>query len=202
VKNLVTVIESAGGVAFKFPFGTSDIDAISQWPDGSPPLFFINSSVDADRARFSLAHELGHMVMHQQMTETAEEEANRFAAEFLMPAKDIRQDLYGMSIERASNLKPFWRVSMAAIIKRSYDLGCMTKDRYASMFGCLSRLGFRRREPNPIATEEPKLVQKLVEAHVQQKNFSKKDFARMLHIYENEVEEMYFRPSGGLRLAI
>ncbi len=202
VKNLVAVIESAGGLVFKFPFGTSDIDAISQWPDDSPPMFFINSSADADRARFSLAHELGHMVMHQQISETMEDEANRFAAEFLMPAKDIRQDLFGMSLERAANLKPFWRVSMASIVKRSHDLGCMTGERYSSLFAYMGRLGFRRREPNQIAAEEPKLIQKLVEAHIQQNHFGKIDFARMLHLCEEEVEQMYLRPKDTLRLAV
>jgi Zn-dependent peptidase ImmA (M78 family)/DNA-binding XRE family transcriptional regulator len=202
VKNLIAVIESAGGVVFRFPFGTRDVDALSQWPDDSPPLFFVNSEADADRMRFSLAHELGHMVMHDQVSETMEDEANHFAAEFLMPEKDIRHELYGMSIERASALKPYWRVSMAAILKRAYDLGCMTQYRYSSVFTYLSRLGFKRKEPNPIPQEEPRLVRKLIDAHVQQNGFTRADFSRLLHLVEDEVDEKYLKPAGGLRLAL
>lgn len=202
VKNLVAVIESAGGIVFRFPFGTREIDAISHWPDGSScPMFFVNSEADADRARFSLAHELGHMVMHCRVSETMEDEANQFAAELLMPERDIRHDLYGMSLAKASNMKPFWRVSMAALLKRAHDHGCMNDFKYQSQFKLYSRLGYRRKEPNPIAHEEPRLIQKLVDAHIEQKGFTLQDFSRMLHLVEDEARENYFAPAkSGLRL--
>jgi Zn-dependent peptidase ImmA (M78 family)/transcriptional regulator with XRE-family HTH domain len=202
INNLIALIESAGAVVFRFPFGTRDIDALSVWPDSSPPIFLLNSEADADRARFSLAHELGHMVMHRRVSETIEDEADQFASEFLMPKKDIQQDLFGMTLERASSLKPYWRVSMAAIVRRSHDLGCMSDERYSSLFSYMSRLGFRRREPNPIAHEEPRLVPKLVQAHFQQLRFTRYDLSRLLHIHEDELEQMYLTPPSGLRLAL
>ena len=53
----------------------------------------INSRVPTDRKRMTLAHELGHIVMHSEpihLSKQSEEEAMRFAAEFLMPAHLIR----------------------------------------------------------------------------------------------------------------
>ena len=44
-------------------FGTNLLDGISFRAEGLPPLFFMNKEVPGDRFRFSLAHELGHMVM-------------------------------------------------------------------------------------------------------------------------------------------
>src|ERR1700730_1023199 len=88
VENLTTAIEAAGGVVLRRSFGTSKIDAMSKWAPGEPPLFFINSEIPADRCRYTLAHEIGHIVMHQVPTPDMEGEADRFAEEFLMPEKD------------------------------------------------------------------------------------------------------------------
>lgn len=86
---------------------------------GLPPLIFINKNQPVDRYRFTLAHELGHLVMHRAPTPTMEDEANAFAAELLMPASDIYNDLRNISIEKAAALKPFWRTSMAALFYRA-----------------------------------------------------------------------------------
>jgi Zn-dependent peptidase ImmA (M78 family) len=48
-----------------------------------------------------------------------ENEADRFAAEFLMPAKEIGPQLARMSLRRAAQLKPNWKVSMASLIYRA-----------------------------------------------------------------------------------
>ena len=45
-------------------FETPRIDAISRWMPGLPPLFFVNKDIPKDRYRYSLTHELGHVVMH------------------------------------------------------------------------------------------------------------------------------------------
>ena len=84
IQNLTKAIEAAGGIVVRCGFGTNKVDAVSQWfPDG-PPLFFVNDSIPTDRMRFSLAHEIGHVVMHQLPTDDMEREADRFASEFLM----------------------------------------------------------------------------------------------------------------------
>ena len=64
IGNLTRAIEAAGGLVLKCDFGTSKLDAFAQWPSGMPPLFFVNKSAPADRYRYTLAHEIGHIVMH------------------------------------------------------------------------------------------------------------------------------------------
>ena len=51
-----------------------------------------NRHAPAERYRFSLAHEPGHLVLHQSPGDSSvqERQADEFAAEFLMPARDIR----------------------------------------------------------------------------------------------------------------
>lgn len=202
IKNLVGLIENAGALVYRFPFGTTDIDAISQWPDDLPPLFFVNSQAPADRARFTLAHELGHMVMHLSASETMEDEANQFAGALLMPEVDIRHQLHDMSIERAFKLKPYWRASAQAIIRRARDLNCMDETRYGTIYRRFSQLGYRQSEPYPIADEEPQLVKQLVEAHFNQGAFTVDELARMTHLYPDEFRSQYLGHSGSLRLAL
>ena len=200
IRNLIGTIENAGGLVFRFPFGTSDIDAISQWPDDMPPLFFLNSSAPVDRARFSLAHELGHMVMHQSASETMEVEANQFAAALLMPAQDIRSQLHGMSLELAAKLKPYWRTSMISLVKRARDLECLAPARYTSLCMYFTKLGYRQSEPYPIAHEEPKLISKLISAHIES-GFTPEEMARIMHLEFEEYRTRYDQ-NKSLRLAV
>jgi Zn-dependent peptidase ImmA (M78 family)/transcriptional regulator with XRE-family HTH domain len=201
VRNLTALIENAGGFVFKFPFGTTDIDAISHWPDDAPPLFFVNSQTPPERARFSLCHELGHMVMHIGPSDTQENEANRFAAAFLMPGSDIRSQLLEITIEKAFAMKPYWRVSAGAIIKRAFDLECMSDHRYRGLYLRYSQLGFRKREPSPITGEEPQLVKQLVSAHIQDGGYSPAELAKAIHLCDDEFQQSYLG-RGNLRLVV
>ncbi|WP_246430558.1 ImmA/IrrE family metallo-endopeptidase [Streptomyces rectiverticillatus] len=58
-------------------------------------MFLLNSTVPGDRFRFSLAHELGHVVMHTGPGDPRlqEQQADQFAAEFLMPHGSVLADL-------------------------------------------------------------------------------------------------------------
>lgn len=69
------------------------VDAVSCMPEGEETLVLLSSGTPAERQRFTLAHELGHMVMHLIPHPDQEKQANSFAAELLMPARDIRGGL-------------------------------------------------------------------------------------------------------------
>ena len=200
IRNLVAAIESAGGVVFKFPFGTGDIDAVSMWPAGLPPLFFINSEAPADRIRFSLAHELGHVVMHRATSDTMEEEADRFASEFLMPEREIAPHLAGMNLQRAAALKPYWRVSMASLVRRARDMHRITDATYSQLFRRLSQLGYRKREPGPIPGEEPTFLPALLDMYQTANGFTATDLAKLSCVREEDFT-IRFMKQGGLRLA-
>ncbi len=51
VVDVIRSIEDAGGLVFKCDLGTTKIDALSQWPQGLPPMFFVNDCIPADRMR-------------------------------------------------------------------------------------------------------------------------------------------------------
>ena len=82
------------------------------------PMIVLNSEQPSDRLRFTLAHELGHLVMHRFPGPEMETEANDFASALLMPKNEITIALRGRRIDMATlaAFKPEWRVSMQAIL--------------------------------------------------------------------------------------
>ena len=109
IEDVTSVVESSGIIVVTYDFGTDLCDAFGQLPDDDmPPMIFINSRQPKDRFRFTLCHELGHIVMHSLPRPMMEDEANRFAAEFLMPTADIMKDFYNMSLEKLMALKMHW----------------------------------------------------------------------------------------------
>lgn len=186
VVNLVAAVESAGGIVYRLPFGTRQLDAVSHWPPHMPPVFLLNAEAPGDRLRFSLAHEIGHMVMHRVPNRAMEHEADRFAAEFLMPAREVKADLLRLDLVRAAQLKSYWKVSMAALVMRARDLGVISPVRAKGLFAQLSRLGYRLAEPVEVPIEEPTVVHAIVNVHRQQHDYSISDLVAITGIPEVE----------------
>lgn len=177
VQNLVQSLESAGGMVIVESFGTRKLDAISQVVPGLPPVFLVNADMSGDRVRFTLAHELGHIIMHHVPTDNMEQEADIFASEFLMPAHDIEPELDTLTLPDLARLKAYWKVSMAALITRARDLGKISSRQYKSLFEKLAKGGYRINEPVPIALEEPSFVKDLVQFYLTDNGYSPSELA-------------------------
>jgi len=200
INNLCDAIENAGGIVFRFDFETNKVDAVSQWVPASPPLFFVNSTTPADRMRFSLAHEVGHIVMHQLPTDDMEREADRFASEFLMPAESIAGQLSDVNLPRLAALKPYWKTSMAALLKRAGDLGTITDRHKNYLWFRMGQQGFRSREPVEIPMENPTLLAELIEIHRRDLSYSVADLAALLVTTEEEIFNEFLPHPTGPRL--
>jgi Zn-dependent peptidase ImmA (M78 family) len=204
IKDLVGVIENAGGIVHFTDFGTPKLDAISQWIPSTPPVFLVNSEKPGDRVRFTLCHELGHIILHDQtMRELNEMEAqaDRFAAAFLMPEQDILPDFdQRLTLPRFAQLKSKWRVSMAALAKRAYDLKQITERQYRSIFEDLSKSGYRIREPITITVQRPSLIQEIITSHITDLKYSVNELAEALSLYEDELVHEYLDQTKGPRL--
>ena len=190
IRNLVLVIEAAGGIVVRHAFGTRKIDAISQWPGRERPLFVVNVDIPWDRVRFTLAHEIGHLVMHAAPSSEMEAEADAFTAEFLLPAAEIAPDLDGITIPKLVSLKMFWRVSIAALVRRARDLDAITTRQYRYMFMQLGRLGYRKVEPAALDPEEPTVLTDAFSVH-RANGLSEEELARMARIEPRELHARY-----------
>ena len=200
VSNLTAAIEDAGGIILRCDFGTNKVDAVSQWLTDSPPMFFVNTSSPPDRMRFSLAHEIGHVVMHQLPTDDMEREADRFASEFLMPARDISAQLADVTLARLAALKPYWKTSMGALLKRAGDLEQITERNKNYLWFRMGQLGYKTREPVTIPMEMPRALNDLVDLHRSDLGYSNEELAKLLIASEEEVQNVFGLPGSGLRL--
>lgn len=198
ITDLVRVVEAAGGIVVRIAFGTRQLDAVSVWAPGEHPLFLINADSPWDRVRFTLAHEVGHMVMHTFPSAEMEVDADRFAAELLMPAEDIKLDLANLRFESLAILKQRWRVSMAALTRRAYTLNCISRDQYRRIFTRFSQKHWRLQEPNPIPSEEPTVVRDIIHTHTLVNGLTLSELALLAQCSEHELRERFM--DGGLRL--
>lgn len=198
VKDVTRTIESAGVFVLPCKFGTRAMDATSLWLAEMPPLIFVNENLPGDRWRFTLCHELAHLVAHEVPCETMEDEADNFAAEFLMPESEIRPHFHRMQplrIPALANLKSFWKVSIAALVERAHDLGFLTDNQRRHMYVVMSRLGYRSRdraaEPNPIPREEPRSHKSLLRMHATDLDYSQEELAKLLKINLQELKALH-----------
>jgi Zn-dependent peptidase ImmA (M78 family)/DNA-binding XRE family transcriptional regulator len=192
VENVVDLIERAGGIVILSRFGTDLLDGISFRSEGLPPLFFMNKEVPGDRFRFSLAHELGHIVMHTIPADdqTMEMQAHRFAAALLMPAADIRPYLNTVTLSALARVKAYWRVSIKSLIKRAHDLRLIT-DHYYKVLNIQYNKSFKEGEPVDIPQEEATLLKRMVNYHREKLGYSVQDLASLLYMQEDYVRAAY-----------
>jgi len=193
VENLVDIIETCGGIVIDRDLEIDNLDALCRWVPGLPKLFFLNGTRPGDRMRLTLAHELGHTVMHfnRDVDPTvAEDQAQRFAAAFLLPASEVRTDFgVKLDITKLSALKRKWRVSMQALAYRAHQLGCIDKTRYTSIFQQLSRLGWRKTEPVEVRRESPRAFKRFLRAHLDA-GYSDEQLAKMLFVTTEKLGEL------------
>lgn len=198
IDNLTATLENAGVLVSRCDFGTTQIDALSVYEPGDlPPVLFVNPEAPGDRLRFSLAHELGHLVLHHHLAAPpehvhTEDEADRFAGEFLMPRRDIRSHFAGrIDLAMLARLKKHWRVSIQALIIRARTIGRIGERYQRMLFAQLSSQGMRKQEPVVIPREEPSLMAELVDFYVDNLGYSFPELADALCIEVQELREMF-----------
>ena len=194
IANMVELLESNGGIVIPCDFGSDLIDAMSQRIDGFPILFFVNVHAPTDRLRHTLAHELGHMVLHTiavKSDEEMESEADAFAGAFLLPADEIRPQLRRFDLRQLANMKLYWKVSMAALAVRADRLNLITPYQSKMFWIEMGKLGYRKREPNEPPKEIPNLLRQMISFHVKKLGYSIGEMSKLFHLRVSEFQEMY-----------
>lgn len=169
VENVVRLLEMNGIVVVRFRVSIEKVDAFCvDFPDR--PVIALGADKGLrDRSRFDAAHELGHLVLHgidgQIADKATENQANEFAAAFLMPAADIKYELPDrLDWPAFLRLKAKWHVSIAALLVRAKSLGVMSEHTYAQGWKALSVRGWRKVEPGSLGNPEtPVLLQRALE---------------------------------------
>lgn len=133
------------------------------------PLIAVGDAWPGDRQRFTLAHELGHLVLDGRLTPDidVEQACNRFAGAFLAPADAVVRALGGhrtfIESRELYELKHEFGLSMAAWVYRARDVGVISSDKATTLHRMFGKHGWKQREPGkPVASESPGLHERLV----------------------------------------
>lgn len=164
ISNMVGLLEANGVIVVDVPGHSKRLDAFSIWTDDVPMVFLTVEKESSSRRRFDAAHELGHLLMHSGCRPgdaAAEAQADAFASAFLLPREPFMAECpRRLDWDRLRALKRRWGVSLAAIVRRAFDLGLFTEATYRRAYSYLNQIGWRMSEPDEPAMERPSLLQR------------------------------------------
>ncbi len=170
VPHVIRLLELHGIIVTRYRSGSERLDAFSCPFPERPIVVLGDDKGDFARSRFDGTHELGHLVMHpdpQPGDRVLENQAQRFAAAFLMPRAEIVDALPRDRVDwtQLVTLKRQWGVAMQALLYRARTLGTLDASAYENAMKTMSRRGWRKREPGYLGSpERPRLLSKAIEA--------------------------------------
>jgi hypothetical protein len=115
IANTVALLETQGVILSRFSMGSEEVDAFSCWISGCPFIVLGAGKQSAVRSRFDAAHELGHLILHRDISQEdlenpkmrarLEKEANQFAGAFLLPRTSLLGEFYSTRINHLKGLE-------------------------------------------------------------------------------------------------
>ena len=191
VKVLSLELSDIGGMTAYARRGGTSVDAV----------IVVNCSDSGERQRFTLAHELGHLVLAADDKVNAEKAAQRFAGAFLMPADTVRTVIgrrrTSIGWSELFSLKRVFAVSVQAIVYRCRDLGIINDALYTRLFRDISRFGWRTPpypEPQPIKPEQPSRFERLCSRALAENLISEAKVAELLGVSVRDLSERMDKP--------
>lgn len=214
IENIVYLAESNGLIVTDFETATGDVDAFShKITSDDMETYLIGYSKNkrtAARIHFDVAHEIGHILLHnwredlecidKEEFKEIELQAHAFASVFLLPEDEFRKDVspYATNLAYYTELKKTWKVSIAAMIRRAKDLDIITADDYSRLMRNMQKQGIRKIEPldDELVTAEPSLLRQAIKILFDQKVFTPNEFLEELSreygltLYPKDIETL------------
>lgn len=200
IQNFAELLEEKGVkiIAIELPNSVSGSKAyvsVMQLPD--IPLVVVNRAHNGERQRFTMAHELAHIVLQPVGMSDKEQEkaADRFAGAFLM-AKEMLMKLLGgyrtaISLGEFIELKKIFKVSVACLVVRCSQIGVISKVVYGRLFGHIKALGWNdlgSDEPGKLEPELPQRMERLCLRAIAEGAVSLSRAAELLKISVRELD--------------
>ncbi len=221
IANMVSLLERNGIIVGEFATNSRGIDAFYQYyEEGGHPTYCVILGTDKKsfyRRQFNCAHELGHILLHERYSDLneidreefreREDQANAFAAAFLLPEKAFGNDVaaYPNRLSHYVELKKKWNVSIMAMIMRAYSLGYLSSNQYSYLMRQMSTRGYRQIEPldNSIEYKHPCALKQSINLLLTKGNMSGNDILNLFSangfsLSANVIEELLNLESGTL----
>jgi Zn-dependent peptidase ImmA (M78 family)/DNA-binding XRE family transcriptional regulator len=173
--NLVQLAESKGIRVLGLPKPAQPVDAFSVWSDGSPYVF-LSRAKTPERARFDLAHEIGHLVLHSRTGVVdagpgVEKEADRFASTLLIPERSLGQGLRrNASVDEILSARTYYGASAMAVNYALSAAGRLSSYGYRQNCIRLAQRGFQSSEPGGMQRHEMSRIFPQVFSHARREH--------------------------------
>lgn len=195
IQDVTALVEDAGILVAHSDLGGSSVSGVRFAVPGMPNLIVLNRQQSADRMRFTLCHELAHVVMHSFPTPNMEEEADKFASCFLVPTDDIKPYFAGRKVDLRllAALKPEWKVSMASLVFAAKRVGALNETQAQYIWKQFNIHKIKLREPPELdfPAEQPRTLGDLVSLHINYMGYSLADLSKVLVMNETELAKTY-----------
>lgn len=197
IDNLAYLLQLNGFIISRQYINQNKTDAFSQKIKDKNYIFITANKECAVRTRFDLAHELGHLVLHNNIEnddieeKIIEKDADFFASEFLYPSEVFLREIqnYSIGFDRFIELKEKWKISIQALVRKCKDLEIISDDKYIYFQKRISFNKWRKKEPldNRIISEEPRLFQDIIELLTENNILNKKDILMGIDLEKKDI---------------
>jgi len=166
----------------------------------SANVIVVNKLHPGERQRFTLAHELGHLVLQAGGELKMEDACNRFAGAFLVPASmliaEVGQKRHNISLGELVRLKKLFLVSIQCLIYRLKDLDVISQPLFAQMFALMNKLKIRKNEPEALPKETTQRFERLCFRAFTESIISASKAAELLDVTVRRLDQMLEAKAG------
>ncbi|MCC7701457.1 ImmA/IrrE family metallo-endopeptidase [Janthinobacterium sp. GW460P] len=203
IPNLALAAESAGIIVAREETEISAIEGLSSWSEllNRPIIFLSADKANGFRSRFDLAHEIGHLILHKNISRAderdrynqMEKQAHRFASALLLPAEKFSCEVrVPTNLDNLLILKQRWGASVAAMMMRLHLLGLLSDEEKLALFKRRSARWGSKAEPgdekwNP---ELPRLLRRTVELLVNEGILPAESLPRHLGLSPLDIQKL------------
>ncbi|MBP7612186.1 MAG: ImmA/IrrE family metallo-endopeptidase [Paludibacter sp.] len=197
VKNIMSLLEQSGVIIYEID-EIEKFDGVSFITDKGFPVIIVNKNFSNDRKRFTIAHELGHILLHNENLypissyRDKEKEANIFASEFLMPEDEIKNSLRQLKMSDLGDLKSYWLTSMSSVIRKAKDLNFLDDNRYRYFMIEMSRYGYNKKEPIEVFIDKPTCFKNAYQLFKNEFSYDINDFVKFTALPKDILDDILF----------
>ena len=192
VGNLTSILENKGFLLYFCNIDSNKFSGMNGFVN-KRPYIIINSNMNPERVRSTLAHELTHLFFNwpkNKSDKEIEDLANAIAGAFLFSKSDMIREI-GIKRNKISNDMTMvckeYGISMFLLTKRAQIEKIISDEAAKKFYLFASSNGWRTNEPSRIDVEKPYLFEELVYRAINEEDISIQKGAELLGISYQEI---------------